>query len=341
MVRWPRRCSRCRTARDRAGARRRRHRDALAVWRAVAAQPARRRGRRSRRCRAGETRIEPRPAAKTAAAGDRADGADRLGQDRAGARLGAAPGHANRQRRLGAGVSPPRHRQRQAGRGDAGAHPHHLVDVRDPHEVYSAADSPRDALAAMQSLAARGRVPILAGGTGLYFQALLDGLSEMPAPTPALRARCSAKRRRAAGRPCTRSCARVDPAAAARIHANDPQRIVRALEVYRLTGVPISAWQAAREPHALSLPRAAAGAVPARRGCCTSASPRASRPCSPPASWTRCARCAPDPRLHPDLPAMRAVGYRQAWRHLDGDTDAGRHSASRRSPRPGSSPSAS
>ena len=122
--------------------------------------------------------------------------------------------------------------------------PHRLVDIRDPHETYSAAEFACDALAAMQALSAQGRVPLLVGGTGLYFRALLEGLSAMPEADPALREAIQAEIAEHGLASAHAELARVDPVAAARIHPTDPQRIVRALEVHRLTGRPITAWQA-------------------------------------------------------------------------------------------------
>ncbi|HSR66083.1 MAG TPA: tRNA (adenosine(37)-N6)-dimethylallyltransferase MiaA, partial [Xanthomonadaceae bacterium] len=131
--------------------------------------------------------------------------------------------------------------------------PHHLVDVRDPWQPYSAADFARDARTAIDGIVARGRMPILAGGTGLYFRALFDGLAPMPEADPALRARLAAEAQ-ARGWPALHAeLAQVDPDAAARIHATDPQRIQRALEVYRASGRPISAWQRERAGERLPL----------------------------------------------------------------------------------------
>ncbi|NUS38076.1 MAG: tRNA (adenosine(37)-N6)-dimethylallyltransferase MiaA, partial [Lysobacter sp.] len=121
--------------------------------------------------------------------------------------------------------------------------PHHLVDVREPWQPYSAAEFAQEARAAIDGVVARGRVPILAGGTGLYFRALFDGLSPMPEADPGLRAQIAADAQ-ARGWPALHAeLAQVDPVAAARIHATDPQRIQRGLEVYRASGRPISAWQ--------------------------------------------------------------------------------------------------
>jgi tRNA dimethylallyltransferase len=199
--------------------------------------------------------------------------------------------------------------------------PHHLLDVRDPHEAYSAAEFARDALSAMQGLAARGRVPVLAGGTGLYFRALLEGMSPMPAADAGLRATLRARGDAEGWAALHGELAAVDPAAAARIHATDPQRITRALEVHALSGRAISDWQGApraRFPFRvlkLVLAPADRAVLHARIAARFDAMLAAGF-----LDEMRALRS--DPRLHPDLPAMRAVGYRQAWAHLDGATDA-------------------
>jgi tRNA dimethylallyltransferase len=200
---------------------------------------------------------------------------------------------------------------------------HHLVDVREPQEVFSAADFAVEALAAMQSIHARGRVPILAGGTGLYFEALFDGLAQMPAADAATRAQLQAEAA-SEGWPALHARLReVDPAAAARIHANDPQRILRALEVHRLSGVPISEWQAraTRAPFPFRVLRLVLG--PPDRALLHERIAQRFEAMLAAGFLEEVRALRADPRLHPDLPATRAVGYRQAWRHLDGDTDAG------------------
>ena len=121
--------------------------------------------------------------------------------------------------------------------------PHHLIDVREPWQPYSAADFANDARATVDGIVARGRLPILAGGTGLYFRALLQGLSPMPEADPAIRAQLTAEADERGWPAMHAELGRIDPAAAARIHVNDPQRIQRALEVYRLSGRSISDWQ--------------------------------------------------------------------------------------------------
>ena len=205
--------------------------------------------------------------------------------------------------------------------------PHHLLDVREPWQPYSAAEFAEDARAAVLDIAARGKVPVLAGGTGLYFQALMRGLAAMPPADPQVRAALAAE---AAGRGWAAlhaELAAVDPEAGARIRPGDAQRIQRALEVYRVSGRPISAWQ--RDPPPPRLPLKVLKLVLA--------------PASRAVLHERIAlrfdamltagfldevlrlRALPQLRDHPtplDLPALRAVGYRQAWEFLDGQGDA-------------------
>lgn len=206
--------------------------------------------------------------------------------------------------------------------------PHHLIDVREPWQPYSAAEFAADARAAVDGIVVRGRLPILAGGTGLYFRALLDGLSAMPEADPAIRAQLDAEGAERGWAALHAELATVDPVAAARIHATDPQRIRRALEVYRVSGRPISAWQrdAAAGPRfpcrvlrlaIAPVDRAVLHARIERRFDAMLADGFLDE--------VRALRALPALREHAaplDLPALRAVGYRQAWEHLDGATDA-------------------
>ncbi|MFY2764216.1 tRNA (adenosine(37)-N6)-dimethylallyltransferase MiaA [Arenimonas sp. MALMAid1274] len=200
--------------------------------------------------------------------------------------------------------------------------PHHLVDVRDPHEIFSAADFAREALPPMQALAARGRIPLLVGGTGLYFSALLDGLSDMPQADAATRAQIASEAAMHGWAALHRQLAQVDPDAGHRIQPADQQRITRALEVYRLSGKPISQWQREGTARAFGFRVLRLVLAPADRGVLHERIGRRFDQMLAEGFLDEVRRLRADPRLHPDLPSMRAVGYRQAWQHLEGDTDA-------------------
>ena len=145
---------------------------------------------------------------------------------------------------------------------------HHLIDIRDPTERYSAAAFTHDALAAIDDIRARGGVPLLVGGTMLYFKALFDGLDALPEADPRIRAELDERAARAGWPALHAELAAVDPASAARIAPNDSQRIQRALEVHLLSGRPLSAWHTApsgRAPLLVSLePRERIAAIAAR-----------------------------------------------------------------------------
>ena len=208
------------------------------------------------------------------------------------------------------------------------AAPHHLIDVRDPWQPYSAAEFAQDARAAIEGIVARGRLPILAGGTGLYFRALLDGLSDMPEAAPGVRAQLEAEAGARGWAALHAELARVDPQAAARIHATDAQRIQRALEVYRLSGRPISAWQREARPQQAFPCRVLRLAIAPSDRAVLHARIEARFDAMLAAGFldeVRALRALPDLAAHPaplDLPALRAVGYRQAWEFLDGACDA-------------------
>ncbi|WP_417475095.1 tRNA (adenosine(37)-N6)-dimethylallyltransferase MiaA [Luteimonas mephitis] len=206
--------------------------------------------------------------------------------------------------------------------------PHHVIDLRDPWQTYSAAEFASDARAAIDGILARGRLPILAGGTGLYFRALLKGLSPMPEADPAMRAGIEVEARERGWPALHAELARVDPAAAARIHATDAQRIQRALEVFRRSGRPISQWQR-ESPPGKRLPCRVLELVIAPGDRAILHARIAARLDAMLAAGfldeVRQLRALPELRAHPtplELPAIRAVGYRQAWEHLDGATSA-------------------
>lgn len=195
--------------------------------------------------------------------------------------------------------------------------PHHLLDLIEPTEAYSAARFHRDAAAAIAAIRARGRIPIVAGGTMLYFRALTEGLSALPEADPALRATFDA-RAAALGWPALHAeLARVDPATAARLAPTDSQRIQRALEVYALTGTPISSLQGTRAAGALPGPSLVIALVPQDRArlhriIAERFDAMLARGLVDEVRGLR-TRYALDPRL----PSMRCVGYRQVLEYLE------------------------
>jgi tRNA dimethylallyltransferase len=203
---------------------------------------------------------------------------------------------------------------------------HHSVGVRDPWQPESAAEFANDARAAMDDIVARGKLPILAGGTGLYFRALLHGLAPMPEADATTRAQIAGDAQVRGWQALHVDLALVDPRAASRIHATDAQRIQRALEVWRLSGRTISDWQQdASTPRLpmrvlkLVLSPSDRSVLHARIEQRFDAMLRAGF-----LDEVRRLRAMAELHSHPaplDLPALRAVGYRQAWDHLDGLVD--------------------
>jgi tRNA dimethylallyltransferase len=199
--------------------------------------------------------------------------------------------------------------------------PHRLVDIREPHEPYSAADFVSDARRELDEIARAGRLPVLAGGTGLYFRALLHGLSDMPEADAALRAQLEAEAADRGWAAMHAELAQHDPDAAARIHATDAQRIQRALEVFRLTGRPISEWQrsARRKPFPWRVLKLVV--APVARATLHERIALRFDAMLEQGLLDEVRRLAADGRLHENLPSMRAVGYRQAWQDLHGQGD--------------------
>ncbi|GAA0240976.1 tRNA (adenosine(37)-N6)-dimethylallyltransferase MiaA [Rhodanobacter caeni] len=201
-------------------------------------------------------------------------------------------------------------------------YPHALVDIRDPAQPYSAADFRDDALAAMRSISARGRVPLLVGGTGLYFRALQQGLSALPQADAGIRQRLGAEAQQHGWPALHARLARLDPAAAARIGPNDAQRLQRALEVIELSGRPLSELQ--QRGHEAPFPWRVLklALMPRERGVLHQRIARRFDAMLADGflDEVRALRTRGD--LHADLPAIRAVGYRQAWHYLDGSIDA-------------------
>ena len=198
-------------------------------------------------------------------------------------------------------------------------YPHALIDIRDPSEPYSAAQFRGDALAAMQAITARGHVPLLVGGTGLYFRALERGLSEMPSADPELRERLGVEAGREGWPVLHARLARHDPEAAARIRPTDAQRIQRALEVIELTGETLTALRAtAQKTQRLPYRVLKLALIPQNRDVLRERIAARFEAMLAAGFLDEVKRLRTRGDLHADLPALRAVGYRQAWEFLDG-----------------------
>ena len=199
--------------------------------------------------------------------------------------------------------------------------PHHLIDVIDPTESYSAARFRSDAACLMREIAGRGRVPLLAGGTMLYFKALREGLSNLPQADAAVRAAIEAQAK-AQGWPALHAeLARVDALTAARLKPTDAQRIQRALEVFRISGKPLSALQGARVPAPAQYRFVPLALVPAERAALHRRIELRFDAMLAAGLVEELAALRRKYALAPDLPSMRCVGYRQAWEHVEGAYD--------------------
>ncbi|WP_275892526.1 tRNA (adenosine(37)-N6)-dimethylallyltransferase MiaA [Achromobacter xylosoxidans] len=199
--------------------------------------------------------------------------------------------------------------------------PQHLLDIRDPAQSYSAAEFRVDALRLIDEIRARGRIPLLAGGTMMYYKALRDGLDDLPQADPALRAELEARAARDGWPALHAELARLDPVTAARLAPNDSQRIQRALEICRLSGQPMSALLGRQRAAAddddnryltISLEPSERAALHARIGQRFDAMLANGL-----LEEVRGLHARAD--LHPGLPSVRCVGYRQMWAHLDGE----------------------
>jgi len=199
--------------------------------------------------------------------------------------------------------------------------PHHLIDLIEPTEAYSAARFRADALAAVQASRARGRMPLLVGGTMLYFKALREGLSELPRADAAVRAAIDARAARVGWPSLHAELARIDPLTAARLAPADSQRIQRALEVWQLAGVPLSTLVGARAPDATIEPSVSISIVPSDRARLHVDIARRFDAMIEQGLVDELASLRARLPLSRDMPSMRCVGYRQAWEYLDGVVD--------------------
>jgi tRNA dimethylallyltransferase len=197
-------------------------------------------------------------------------------------------------------------------------HPHHLVDILDPSQSYSAGQFVRDARRVIDEIHGRGRLPLLVGGTMLYFRALRRGLAELPTADPQTRAAIDAEGA-ARGWPAMHAAlAQVDSRAAARIQPNDAQRIQRALEVFRLTGRPLSEIQAATAPPDPRLNFTTIAWAPGERARLYAAIEARFHRMMSEGLLDEVRKLYERGDLHDRMPAIRSVGYRQLWEHFAG-----------------------
>lgn len=198
--------------------------------------------------------------------------------------------------------------------------PHRLIDIRDPAESYSAADFCKDALKEMADITAAGRIPLLVGGTMLYFKALLDGLSPLPSADPQVRQRIEQQAVELGWEALHQQLAEIDPVAAARIHPNDPQRLSRALEVFFISGktltelTKISGETLPYRVHQFAI-------APVSRELLHQRIELRFHQMLDAGFETEARALFDRGDLHTDMPAIRCVGYRQMWSYLSGEID--------------------
>lgn len=198
-------------------------------------------------------------------------------------------------------------------------YPHHLVAIREPDNPYSAAQFALDARASIADIRQRGRVPILVGGTQLYFRALLDGLADIPASDPDTRRQIEAEASRDGWPALHRQLASVDPVLAHRLHPNHSQRIGRGLEVWRMTGKPLSQWQEEGGRSGLGESPLTLVICPKDRAVLHDRIARRFKLMLDQGFVEEVETLRRRGDLTPDLPAVRAVGYRQIWSYLEGE----------------------
>jgi tRNA dimethylallyltransferase len=199
--------------------------------------------------------------------------------------------------------------------------PHHLIDLIDPTESYSAARFRTLALRAIESIRERGRIPLLVGGTMLYFKALRNGLATLPAADPAVRAEIDAQAATQGWPRLHAELARVDPRTAARLAPNDSQRIQRALEVFRLTGKSMSTLLEEPADSGSTTELLWVSLEPGDRGVLHTRIARRFEQMLAAGLVEELAALRARHALSEGLPSMRCVGYRQAWEHLEGRFD--------------------
>ena len=201
------------------------------------------------------------------------------------------------------------------------AAPHHLIDIIDPTGVYSAAAFRNDALALMQDITARGRIPLLVGGTMLYFRALRFGLSDLPQADADVRAQIEEQAANLGWPQMHEELAKIDPETAARLKPNDSQRIQRALEIFRVSGLTMSALLALQEEYQLPYNLIPLALIPSERKQLHERIATRFADMLEMGLLDELSDLRRKYVLHSDMASMRCVGYRQAWLYLAGDID--------------------
>lgn len=198
-------------------------------------------------------------------------------------------------------------------------YPHALVDLISPEAAYSAARFREDALAAMAAATAAGRIPLLVGGTMLYFKALLEGLSDLPQADPAIRAQLEARAKTEGWPALHAELAKLDPITAARLKPNDSQRLQRALEIIQISGQPMSTLLAAQTASPLPYRLLSLSLLPSDRQVLHQRIAQRFDEMLAQGLVQEVEQLRRRYALHPDLPAMRCVGYRQVWEWMEGN----------------------
>lgn len=199
--------------------------------------------------------------------------------------------------------------------------PHFLIDIRDPAEAYSAAEFVNDAEHLISAVHERGNIPLLCGGTMLYFRALTEGLSELPAADDVIRDALAAEAEVSGWHAMHQQLQTIDPESAARIHPNDPQRIQRALEIYRITGSSMTNWLKENKPQGLSYDFRHYVVAPADRLLLHQRIEQRFDRMLQDGFIDEVETLRRRGDLDLEKPSMRAVGYRQIWQYLDGEYD--------------------
>ncbi len=196
--------------------------------------------------------------------------------------------------------------------------PHRLIDILDPVQSYSVAEFRRDALAAMQDITERGRIPLLVGGTMMYYKALTDGLSTLPQADPLVRAEIEEQAEKNGWQALHQELQGIDPVSAQRIHPNDPQRLSRALEIYRISGKSMTELSLNKQPSA-PYQFSQFAIAPSDRHILHDRIAQRFDIMLNSGFEAEVARLKSRADLHLDLPSMRCVGYRQMWQFLEGE----------------------